>query len=329
MKILIMGASGFIGSNLAKALNAKDHELVLCARHTDDLINQYPNAEVVQADYLGLKEVAHWLPHLVNVDLVINAVGIIAESRKQTFQAIHAEGPVTLFKACEKSGVKRVIQISALGADEKAFSEYHLTKKQADDYLRQSSLEYVIVQPSVVFGPGGSSTEFFRALAALPIQGLFDGGEQKMQPVFVKDLVEAIVNLANIGSDELPQEMIAVGSEVVTYKEMLACYRNQLGKGKLRSISVPSGIVLFAAKIVGRLVGGMFNEDNIRMLLQGNTGAKEGIEKVLGRPPGSLSEVLGDTLLTREEKIRARNFFLVPGLIAFGVVVIIAALILS
>ena len=50
---------------------------------------------------------------------------------------------------------------------------------------------------------------------------------------------------------------------------------------------------------------------------------------MLGRPPGSLSEVLGDTLLTREEKIRARNFFLVPGLIAFGVVVIIAALILS
>src|SRR5439155_26090049 len=95
-----------------------------------------------------------------------------------TFRALHDEGPRALFAACRESGVTRVVQVSALGADAEAASAFHRSKRAADDFLLSLPLRGVVVQPSLVFGVGGASAELFTRLAALPLVPLPGGGTQ-------------------------------------------------------------------------------------------------------------------------------------------------------
>lgn len=111
MVILLTGASGFIGTRLARALAAAGH-VVLEARR-----DAGRGPEQVQADFTRDLDVSAWLPKLSGVDAVINAVGILRERGEQTFERIHTLAPKALFGACVAAGVRRIVQISALGAD--------------------------------------------------------------------------------------------------------------------------------------------------------------------------------------------------------------------
>jgi len=129
---------------------------------------------------------------LKDIDIVINAVGIIAETKEQKFSDLHTKAPIALFKACELAGVKKVIQISALGTNANAITQYHKSKREADEYLRNSTLHYCILKPSIVYGEDGVSTELFKGLSALPVTPIIDDGEQLLQPIYINDLVKTL-----------------------------------------------------------------------------------------------------------------------------------------
>ncbi|MCG7918760.1 MAG: SDR family NAD(P)-dependent oxidoreductase, partial [Candidatus Thiodiazotropha taylori] len=185
MRVLITGASGFIGSHLTQALLDKGHEVLACVRNPEPSKRRWPRIISIKVDFSVDHEVEHWIGRLEGVDVVINAVGIIRETRTQTFDLLHRQTPIALFKACEKAAVKRVIQVSALGADDEAFSHYHLSKRAADCYLRASPIDWVIVMPSIVYGAGAKSMAFFKALSALPVIPLIDRGDQPIQPIHI------------------------------------------------------------------------------------------------------------------------------------------------
>ena len=189
MRILITGASGFIGSALAAALARRGHEVVACAHQRD------PQAPALRVDFMRDVTEADWLPRLKGIDVVINAVGILRETNTGQFDALHHRAPAALFRACQTAGVTRVIQISALGADDGATSAYHRSKKAADDELRKLDLDWSILQPSVVFGSGGASTRLFLLLASLPLIPLIGPGNQSMQPIHIDDLTALLVKL--------------------------------------------------------------------------------------------------------------------------------------
>ena len=160
MNILITGASGFIGQHLIVALLKSGHNITACTYKTE-----LPFAvKNLKFDFAKMQQASSWSPYLTNIEVVINCVGIIAETRKHRFEEIHYLAAVALFKACEQNQIKRVIQISALGADNSAIVDYHKTKKRADDYLRQSSLAWFVLRPSLVFGSNGKSFNFFQRL---------------------------------------------------------------------------------------------------------------------------------------------------------------------
>jgi uncharacterized protein YbjT (DUF2867 family) len=190
MRVLLTGASGFIGGAIAAALQARGHAVVRVLR---TLPAGADSGAVVQADFARPPGRAWWRPRLAGIDAVVNAVGILREQRGQRFQALHVEAPVELFHACVAAGVPLVLQVSALGADDHARSAYHRSKKQADDALRALPLAGGIVQPSLVYGPGGASAALFDRMAVAPLLPLPAGGHMLVQPVHVDDLVEGNV----------------------------------------------------------------------------------------------------------------------------------------
>src|SRR5262245_9739450 len=188
MNVLLTGASGFIGSHLARALRAAEYVVVEARRDVN------AGTASVRVDFSRDLSVRDWLPKLVGIDAVINAVGILREHGTQTFESIHKRAPEALFTACVAAGVRRIVQISALGTD-RGVTRYVLSKRAADDYLATLPLEWTIVRPALVFGPGGSSTRLFGRLARLPIVLLPGRGEQRVQPLHIDDFTEAMVHL--------------------------------------------------------------------------------------------------------------------------------------
>src|SRR5450830_502415 len=192
MRILLTGSSGLIGSQLAARLLAAGHQLRLASRHPGVA---RPNIEYVHADFARDVDTAAWLPRVAGVDVVINAVGIFREHGAQTFECLHVKAPRALFEACALMGVGRVINISALGADEDAASAYHRSKRAADDFLLAYVPHGLVVQPSLVFSVEGASSRGFLSMATWPLL-IAVGGDAQVQPVHLDDVADAIVALA-------------------------------------------------------------------------------------------------------------------------------------
>ncbi len=276
MKIVLTGASGFIGGHVLQALSAAGHEVVPADRHHG-------------IDFNRMLEEDDWLPHLKGIDAVINAVGIIAETSGQTFEILHQLAPEALFSACSKSGVNLVVQISALGADEQAFAPYQLSKKAADDALRKLPLNWFVLRPSLVYGAGGASLAMFRRMASFPLLPLADGGRQLVQPVHVSDVVATVLQC--LQAETAGKTLDVVGPEPLTFAAWLNLIRQKEGKPPARILPIPFGLIVAMAR-VGRYLLPLLHPDNLRMLQKGNTADVQPLVEFLGRPPLGAEEAL-------------------------------------
>lgn len=307
MRILLTGATGFIGTHLRHALVQAGHEVIACARsdpsHTRNC--------TLPCDFTRDHRPEDWLPRLAGIDAVINSVGIIREHGSQTFQALHTEAPRALFTACERAGVSKVIQISALGADQDAASRYHLTKRAADDDLAARRLDWLILRPSIVYGPGAHSSAFFRALAALALTPLVDGGDQQIQPIHIDDLVRAVL-LALAPGGPSKRRIDCVGQRPVAFRDMLAAWRRWLGLGRMRTVSVPYRWALAAARFGALLGDAPFDRESVQMLQRGNRGDVEPFERAFGFRPRALEQAMESMPATEADRWHARLFFLRP-----------------
>ena len=287
MVVLLTGASGFIGSHLARALAAAGHEVVCTTRNP----GRGGNARFrqVPGDYTKDVHATDWIPRLAGVDVVINAVGIIRERGEQTFERIHERAPCALFTACAQAGVKLVVQVSALGADDDASSRYHLSKKRADDFLARLPVHSVIVQPSLVFGTGGASARLFTTLASLPLIGLPGGGGQRIQPVHIDDVVAAVMALLEHPPASGTRIPLA-GPKAMTFRCFLSALRGAMGMGKTHFFPVPLPLMHVGAAVARVLPGSILDRETLQMLERGNTASAEAITGLLGRPPRAVAE---------------------------------------
>lgn len=276
MKILLTGASGFIGRHLAQALTAEGHQVTPVSRRNGQ-------------DMQTLLTPEAWLPLLQGVDAVINSVGIIAETRGQTFEKLHHRAPAALFRACEQVGIRRVVQISALGADAQAFTPYQLSKYEADEVLRSLPLEGVVLRPSLVYGQGGASMALFQRLANLPLIPLVGDGQYQVQPVHISDVVTTVLQCLQA----LPahRTLDVVGAQPLTFVEWLQQLRRAAGKHPAPTLAIPFAAVMASAHF-GRLVMPLLHPDNLRMLQRGNVADVTPLAAFLDRMPLSVEEGL-------------------------------------
>lgn len=307
--MLVTGASGFIGSHLIQALLRAGHEVYACARDAERLSARFPGAQCLACDFRQDLDAQRWLPRVQNMDAVVNAVGIIRESGGNTFSALHTEAPRALFDACAQAGVPRVVQISALGADAQASSRFHLSKKAADDHLAGLALDWAIVQPSVVYGPGGKSFALFKALAALPAHPLIADGGQRIQPIHVDDLARGIVRLIE-SPEPLRVRLAAVGPQSVTMVEWLRRLRAWLGLPRARTLRVPLPLARLGARLGDAL--GQSASEMLDMLLRGNTADPRPWIQATGVQPCSLAGALREQPAQQADRWHARLYFLKP-----------------
>jgi uncharacterized protein YbjT (DUF2867 family) len=192
MRVLLLGASGLIGSAVAARLVAQGHSIVAISRQKRWTLGLFPVSEAV-IDIASATKPGQWRPHLDDIDAVVNCAGVLQDSPRDSTQGVHIAGVAALFLACEQANVRRVVHISAVGVDRHGETAFSRSKRVGEQALMARNLDWVILQPSVVVGRaayGGSA--LIRGLAALPVAPVISN-TAPLQIVHLDDLVETII----------------------------------------------------------------------------------------------------------------------------------------
>ncbi len=304
MRVLVIGASGLIGDALVRRLVEAGHAVVLGVRKEGKLeamaAARVDGLPTVHVDYARPTATEAWQQRLEGIDVVVNAVGIFREQGNQTFDALHVKAPLNLFEAAVAAGVRRIIQISALGADPQSPFAYFSSKGRADAALAALPVSSVVLRPSLVFAPNGASSRWFIFLAALPLTPLPGGGKQPIQPVHLDDLCEAVVRLiecapgAGDGGNAAFEGVIdAVGPAPLSLRNYLAALKHRLGLGG-GFLPVPRRLALGAARLASYFPNAVMTPESLRMLEQGNSGDARRFAEVLGRKPRPVTDFIAD-----------------------------------
>lgn len=316
MRVLVTGAYGFIGAHIVAALVRADHE-VICAVREGRLDSRFHGIKAIACDMAKDITVDAWLPRLADIDAIVNCAGILRETPTQTFLAVHEQAPSALFNACRQLGVRKVIQISALGHPDDG--EFVASKHRGDAILADMDLDWVIFRPSLVYSVHGSygGSSLLRGLAALPwIMPVPGKGEQRVQPISAEDIGGAAV--AALRSTQPVRSIIElVGPHVMDLRSYLLLWRHWLGFVDPMVVKTPHFLANIAASIGERLGNGPLGTTMLRMLARGNVGTAKAIERmrdVLGFTPKPLTQALHESPSHVQDRWHARLYFLLPTL---------------
>jgi uncharacterized protein YbjT (DUF2867 family) len=282
-----------VGRAVVSALRARGHQVVEGARGVPVTRHSLP------IDYAHSVAPAEWADRLRahQIEAVVNCVGILMPSRGQSFERIHANGPTELFRGAALAGVRRVVQISALGVSDSAealATPYLHSKLQADDALAATSLEWAVLRPSLVYGPHSQSAALFATLASLPVISLPGLGGQQVQPIHVFELAETVARL--LEQAEAPRAVFELGGEqALSYRDMLAHYRHALGLPAALWLPVPLTLMKLGAWAAELLPQKVFCRDTIALLDRGSVPAHNHAPLLLGRAPCNLAHGLAVT----------------------------------
>jgi uncharacterized protein YbjT (DUF2867 family) len=255
MKILIAGASGFIGSHLAADLRRQGHAVIAAGRHIAQASRLAPDLDWIACDFRH-DGMADWLPRLTGVDAVINCVGVLQDGLGDHSRAAHVDGASALFAACAEAGVRRVIHVSAVGADKASGSAYARDKQDGEAALKSLDLDWVILRPSLVIARnvyGG--TALLRALCGIPFLTPLFGGGQVFRPIGMEDLCAAISDLLQPGAPARVSWDVG-GPQRVSMDAVVTAYRRWLGFGPTRIWHLPRWLAAAAFRF-GDLLGWM------------------------------------------------------------------------
>lgn len=286
MNILICGASGFVGRHLYDGLTRAGHNCIRGVRTPRSPTD-------VAIDYRRDLSPEQWLPKLKGVDAVINAVGVLRDTKAQPMRQLLAEAPIALFQACAQAGVRRIVNFSALGVESTLQVPYFQRRRETEAVLfaLPSEVRWLNLRPSAIYGEDGASARMFRTLAALPVHGLPLGGRQELQPVHIDDIVAAVRNWID-DPEAQSQSVNAAGAEVVTMRGMLDSYREQLGHGPALHVHVPGFMVRLGARLGDFISASPLSTDTLRMLNMGNTGDNRRFRELLGKEPLGCSQFI-------------------------------------
>jgi NADH dehydrogenase len=270
--MLLLGGSGFIGKQLAFALANRGWRVsVPCRRpHRHRALLVHPNIRLLEANITDPAELKSLCQ---DQQAVINLVGILNERRKGDFRRYHVDFIKAVVEACSARGIKRLLHVSALGADQATGSSLYLrTKGEGENLLHtfgQRGLNVTSFQPSVVFGKDDDFINRFAGILSWYF-GYFPlaCADSKLAPVYVGDLVAKIVNSVD-DRESFGRRFTVCGPEVFTLRQILELIISTL-RLPVRVISLGKGMSRLQALVLQNLPGKLFTMDNYRSLQTDN-----------------------------------------------------------
>lgn len=320
MRVLVLGASGFIGSAVAAHLAERGFEVRAGARRPDAARRLMPAFDWVAADFRSLTTPDAWRTLLTGIDAVVNCVGALQDGAGESLKLAHESGPTALFTACEALRIQRLIHVSAVGADEEAGTAYAMSKRFTEQALQVTKLDWVIVRPSLVIGRAAyGGTALMRGLAALPVAIPLIGGDQTFRPVVLPDLAEAIARLLDPDAPARTTLEIA-GPRAMTLADVLKAFRGWLGLPSAPIIAFPRWSALPVLKL-GDLLGWMgwpssLRTTSLRQMDYYVEGDSEHWVAATGVEPQTLEQFLSANPATSADRWYAKLYFVRPIAIA-------------
>lgn len=192
--VTVFGGSGFVGAQVVRALAKAGWRVRVACRRPQRAYDVVPFGDVGQIQLMraDITDKAAVARAVEGASAVVNLVGILYPAMGRGFDAVHAEGARNVAEAAAAAGVKRLVQMSAIGADPEGPSAYARTKAEGEAAAQEAFPGVTIMRPSIIFGPEDSFFNRFAQLAGItPVLPLFGGGVQKYQPVYVGDVAQA------------------------------------------------------------------------------------------------------------------------------------------
>ncbi|QZA89383.1 complex I NDUFA9 subunit family protein [Salinarchaeum sp. IM2453] len=239
MRILLIGGSGFIGTALATELQGRNHDVTVFSRSPDDAILP-EGIETIAGDATDQKAV---IDAAENHNVLVNLVALsplFEPPGDLTHKKVHVGATNSTIKAAEKHNISQIIQLSALGADPHGETAYIQAKGRSEELIKQSSADWTIFRPSIVFGDGGEFIPFIKKVSPGPIKPLPGGGKTRFQPIWVGDLTKMIADA--IEESKHKNEIYEIGGpEVLSLAEITKRVAKADGK-KATIVPVPMSL---------------------------------------------------------------------------------------
>lgn len=243
--VTVYGGSGFLGRHVVRALAKRDYRIRVAVRRPDlaNFLQPLGRVGQIHAVQANLRDAGSVEAAARDSDVLINLVGLLAESGRQRFDSIHSFGAEQVALAANAHGA-RLVHVSAIGADEQSPAAYARSKAVAERLVLAAQPSAVIMRPSILFGPEDDFFNRFAALARMsPVLPLIGGGTTRFQPVFVGDVAKAIADAAD-GKLRTGLVYELGGPEVLTFKELMQFILATIERNRIL-LPVP----FFAAKL--------------------------------------------------------------------------------
>ncbi|NTJ44281.1 complex I NDUFA9 subunit family protein [Agrobacterium larrymoorei] len=275
--VTVFGGSGFVGRHIVRTLAKRGYRIRVAVRRPDLAGFLQPLGNVGQISFAqaNLRYKDSIVKAVEDADHVVNCVGILFESGRNTFDAVQEFGARAVAEAAKNAGAT-LTHISAIGADANSSIGYIKTKGRAEAAIRSVLPEAVILRPSIVFGPEDDFFNKFAGMAQrMPFLPLIGGGQTKFQPVYVEDVAEAVARSVD-GKLKPGATYELGGQDVMTFRDCLeavltATYRQR------PLVTLPFGIASLIGKIASLipLISPPLTVDQVSMLRHDNIVSSE------------------------------------------------------
>lgn len=319
MRILVIGAYGFIGSAVAARLSADGHDVVGAGRRIRQAARTRPELRWVRLNLARKRTPEQWHLLLKDIDAVVNCAGVLQDKPGDSTQKVHVAGTAALFAACVKEGVRRAVHISAAGVAPDAETRFSRTKFASEEALKKQDLDWVILRPSLVVGTqvyGGMA--FMRGLAAIPYVLPIARESASFQPVQVRELAAAV---AYFLKPEAPvRRMVEIaGPERLSLVHIIRLYRRWLGLAPAEVIRLPV-IAAKAAAWAGDAVSWLgwrppLRTTALRQLMSARADDPDEWTRITGIRPTRLESALMQEPASAPDRWFARLYLLKPAVI--------------
>ncbi|MEP1208798.1 MAG: complex I NDUFA9 subunit family protein [Rhizobiaceae bacterium] len=300
--VTVFGGSGFIGRHVVRLLAAKGYRVRVACRRPDLAGHLQPLGNVGQIHCVQANLRYKWSVDraVEGADAVVNLVGILAESGKQSFDSVQARGAGWVAEAAAAEGAN-LVQLSALGADADSQSVYAQTKARGEALVKAAVPQAIILRPSIVFGPEDGFFNMFAQLAQLfPALPLIGGGKTQFQPVYVGDVAAAV--LKAVENELEPGTTWELGGpETLSFKQCLERMLEVIGRKRLL-VPMPFAIAGFIGQFAQYLPGAPITPDQVELLKSDNVVSQECQQsghtlQDMGIEPASLMMILPQYLV--------------------------------